>query len=55
MFYLKASYYIQKNGLDKKDFTDEELQELEDRLTDDKKNRELDFYHFYNHSNSRCV
>ena len=46
MFYLKASYYIQKNGLDKKDFTDEELQELEDRLTDDKKIENLIFIIF---------
>lgn len=48
MFYLKADYYIKTRGLDKKDFTEEELKELEERLKSERTDREIDFYQFYN-------
>lgn len=53
MFYLKAEYYIKSNGLDKKDFTDEELKELEDRLRNEKSNLDNRFITFYNHQARR--
>lgn len=53
MFYLKSDYYIYKLGLDKRDFTEEELQELEDRLQDERKEREIEFLRFYNQSKGK--